>query len=56
MLDRSALASAAGSVEVLLNHAGNPSVRTNNGLTPFLLAKSLGWKQTIKVLEVRESA
>lgn len=51
MLHQLALAGATGCVELLLKHGADPNGRAKNGLTPLQLAKSLGWKQTIAVLE-----
>jgi ankyrin repeat protein len=51
MLHQLALSGATGCVKLLLKHGADPNVRAKNGLTPLQLAKSLGWKQTIAVLE-----
>ena len=51
VLHQQCLAGAAGGVRVLLKHGADGNAKTSNGMTPFRLAKKLGWKNVLKVLE-----
>lgn len=51
MLHQLALAGAAKGVAILLRHGANPKAVAKNGMTPVMLAKALGWKDVVAVLE-----
>lgn len=51
MLHQLALAGATGCVQILLSHGADRNLQAKNGMTPLQLAKSLGWKRTVAVLE-----
>lgn len=50
MLHQLALAGSAAGVEVCLKHGANPAEAAPNGMTPFALAKSLGWTRVMALL------
>jgi hypothetical protein len=45
------LAGSWDGVDVCLKHGADPSEAAPNGMTPFALAKSLGWKKVMARLE-----
>ncbi|MCC6512062.1 MAG: DUF2314 domain-containing protein, partial [Pirellulaceae bacterium] len=51
LMHQMALAGTAIGCEILLKHKANPSAVAHNGMTPLRLAKSLGWKQVVQLLE-----
>ena len=51
LLHQLALAGSLDGVEVCLNHGADPNQPASNGMTPFALAKCLGWKKVMARLE-----
>lgn len=50
-LHQLALAGSYDGVDVCLNRGADPKKTANNGLTPYQLAKCLGWKKVMKRIE-----
>lgn len=50
ILHTEALAGSTPTVKVLLEAGADPNVKTNDGLTPLKLAKTLGWDNVLAVL------
>lgn len=50
-LHQLALGGSLDGVDVCLKNGADPREKGNNGLTPYQLAKSLGWKRVMKRLE-----
>jgi uncharacterized protein YegJ (DUF2314 family) len=50
-LHQLALAGSLDGVDVCLKHGADPKKAASNGMTPFALAKSLGWKRVMARLE-----
>jgi uncharacterized protein YegJ (DUF2314 family) len=53
LLHQQALAGSAMSVQVLLDAGADVNAVTSNGMTPLMLAKSLGWEKVIVLLTSR---
>ncbi|MBN1911632.1 MAG: DUF2314 domain-containing protein [Pirellulales bacterium] len=51
VLHQLSLAGSFDGVDVCLNHGADPNKPTSNSLTPFTLAKSLGWKKVMARLQ-----
>lgn len=51
MLHQLALAGSVKGVTVMLKHGADPNTPAKNGATPLRLAKSLGWKKVVALLE-----
>lgn len=49
-LHQLALAGSVDGVEVCLKHNADPTRPAKNGMTPYMLAKSLGWTRVMKLL------
>jgi len=50
-LHQLALGGSLDGVDVCLNHGADPNKPATNGMTPYMLAKALGWKKVMKRLE-----
>lgn len=55
-LHQLALAGSYDGVDVCLNQGADPKKPANNGLTPYQLAKSLGWKKVMQRIEAAGGA
>ena len=53
LLHHQALAGSTATVKVLLEHGADANARTDQGMTPLQLAKSLGWDKVIAILPQR---
>lgn len=51
LLHTLSLAGSASLIEILLRNGADPNLPAKNGMTPLLLAKSLGWKKATATLE-----
>ena len=50
LLHQEALAGSAATVKVLLEAGADPNARTDDGITPLELARSLGWEKVAALL------
>jgi hypothetical protein len=50
LLHKQSLAGSAATVKVLLDAGADPSARTNDGMTPLQLAKTLRWENVAALL------
>ncbi len=50
-LHHQAMAGSAATVKGLLEGGADPDARTDHGMTPMQLAKSLGWERVVALLE-----